>query len=119
MAAPNQSQQQMYSMQITNIMGFPFRAPFLVVEEYDHWKVRMERFLVGKEKGGEILRYVKEVSLFPVRQMVRDATATLMDQDELRHVPLTTNDIEKLHVDQIAFSKVVFGVSPSLFEYIK
>ena len=49
MAASNQSQ-QMYSMQIENRMGFPSRAPWLVVEEYDHWKVRMERFLLGKEK---------------------------------------------------------------------
>ena len=58
MAAPNPSQ-QMYSMQIANSVGCPSRAPFLVVEEYDHWKFRMERFLLGKEKGEAIWRSVK------------------------------------------------------------
>ena len=40
----------MYSMKIENSVGFPMHALLLVVEEYDHWKVRMERFLVSKEK---------------------------------------------------------------------
>ena len=38
-------------MQIANIVGCPSHAPMLVVEEYDLKKVRMERFLLGKEKG--------------------------------------------------------------------
>ena len=52
MAASNP--QQMYSMQIANSVGCPTRAPLLVVEEYDHWKVIMERFLLAKKKGEAI-----------------------------------------------------------------
>ena len=40
----------MYSMQIENNVGFPSRAPILVVKEYDHWKVGMEKLLRCKEK---------------------------------------------------------------------
>ena len=53
MDASNQSQ-PIYSMQISYSMGCPLSAPLLVVEEYDHLKFRMKRFLVGKEKGEEI-----------------------------------------------------------------
>ena len=42
-----------------------------------------------------------------------------MGQDEARPAPLTADDVEKLHADQVAFSKMVFGVPPSLFEHIK
>ena len=41
-------------MQIVNRVGCPSRAPLLVIEEYDHWKVRMEMFLLGKGKGEAI-----------------------------------------------------------------
>ena len=58
--------QQMYSMQIANSMGCPTHAPLLVVEEYDHWKVRMERLLHCKEKGEAIWRPVKEGPHVPV-----------------------------------------------------
>ena len=51
--------------------------------------------------------------------MVRDATATLMGQEEIFPAPLTASDIKKLHVDKIAFSEMVFGIPPSLFELIK
>lgn len=36
-------------------MGFPMRPPLLIVEEYDNWKMRMERFLKGKYKDAEKL----------------------------------------------------------------
>ena len=73
MAASNP--QQMISMQIANSVGGPTRAPLLVVEEYDHWKVRMERFLLAKDKGEEIWRSAKEVPHVPVRIIVRDGVA--------------------------------------------
>ena len=65
-------------MQIANSAGCPTRSPVLVVEEYDHWKVRMERFLHGKEKGESIWRSIKEVPCVPVRTIVRDAAAQLI-----------------------------------------
>ena len=43
----------MYAMKIANNMGCPMCAPFIVIEEYDHRKVRMGRFLILKEKGEE------------------------------------------------------------------
>ena len=61
-------------------MGYLTRAPLLVVEEYDHWKVRMERFLLGKEKGQEIWRSVNEGPHVPIKTMVRNVAATLMGQ---------------------------------------
>ncbi|XP_052621758.1 uncharacterized protein LOC128127334 [Lactuca sativa] len=109
----------MISMQIANSVGGPTRAPLLVLEEYDHWKVRMERFLLAKEKGEQIWRFVTHGPHVPIRTVVRDAAAQLMRKDEVRPTPLTADDIEKLHADQIAFSKMVFGVPPSLFEHIK
>ena len=42
-----------------------------------------------------------------------------MREDEARPAPLTADDIEKLHADQVAFSEMVFGVPPSLFEHTK
>ena len=45
---------------------------------------------------------------------MRDVVAQLMGQDEARPTPLTADDIEKLHVDQVAFSEMVFGVPPTL-----
>ena len=110
---------QMYSMQIVNSMGCPTRVPLLVVEEYDHWKVIMEIFLLAKEKGVAIWRSVKEGPHVPIRTIVRDAATQLMGQDEQHPAPLTTDDIEKQNVDQVAFSEMVFGVPPSLFEHIK
>lgn len=106
-------------MQIGNSVGFPSRAPFLVIKEHDHWKVRMEIFVVGKEKGDEIWISIKESPHVPIRKMVRDVSSALIGQDELIIAPLTTNDINKLNVDQIVFSKMLFGVPPYLFEYIK
>ena len=100
-------------------MGCPSHAPLLVVEEYDNWKVRMERFLLGKEKGDEIWRSVKEGPHVPVRQTVRDFTATLMGQKDQHPSPLNATDIKKLHADQIAFSEMLFSVPPSFFEHIK
>lgn len=41
-----------------------------------------------------------------------------MVQEDIRLIPLTTNDIHKLHADQIAFSKMVVVVPPPLFEHI-
>ena len=79
MAASNP--QQMISMQIANSVGGPTRAPLLVVEEYDHWKVRMERFLLAKDKGEEIWRSLKEGLQVPVRTIVRDVAALRMGQD--------------------------------------
>ncbi|XP_052622501.1 uncharacterized protein LOC128127835 [Lactuca sativa] len=117
MAASNP--QQTISMQIANSVGGLTRSPLLVVEEYDHWKVRMERFLLAKDKGEEIWRSVKEGPHVPVRTIVRDAATQLMGQDEARPAPLTADDVEKLHVDQVAFVEMVFGVPPSLFEHIK
>ena len=111
--------QQMISMQIENSIGGPTRAPLLIVEEYDHWKVRMERFLLAKEKVEAIWRSVKEGPHVPVISIVRDAATQLIGQDETRPAPLTSDDIENLHVDQVAFSEMVFGVPPSLFEHIK
>ena len=70
--------QQMISMQIANSVGGPTHALLLVVEEYDHWKVRMERFLLAKDKGEEIWRSVKEGPHVPVRAVVRDDVAQLM-----------------------------------------
>lgn len=47
MTNPNQP---LYSMHITNNVGCPTRPSLLVVNEYDHWKIRMESFLTSKEK---------------------------------------------------------------------
>lgn len=41
----------LYSMHICNNVGFHTQIPLLVVEEYDHWKIRMEHLLISKEKG--------------------------------------------------------------------
>ena len=79
----------------------------------------MERFLLGKEKGEEMWRYVKEGPHVPVRQMVRDAVATLMGEEDQCPKLLTTANIKKLHADHIAFSEMVFCVPLSLFEHIK
>ncbi|XP_023762117.1 uncharacterized protein LOC111910511 [Lactuca sativa] len=103
-------------MQIVNSVGSPTRSPLLFVEEYDHWNVRMERFSIAKDRGEEIWRSVKEGPHVPVRIVVRDAAAQVMAQYETL---LTADDIEKLHVDQVTFSEMVFGVPPSLFENIK
>ena len=65
-------------MQIANSVGGLIRAPLLVVEEYDHWKVRMERFLLAKDKGEEIWRSVKKGPHVPVRIVERDVAAQLM-----------------------------------------
>lgn len=59
-------------------MGCPTRAPLLIVEEYDHWKMRMERFLVAKEKGVEIWRFITEGPHEQVRQIAKDVAAQLM-----------------------------------------
>lgn len=75
----------------------------------------MERFLDGKEKGQEIWRFGTNGPHVPIREMVKDVVATLMGQDELLLVPLTTSYLEKIHVDLIAFSKMVFSVPPSFF----
>lgn len=115
----NSSISKMYSMQIENSVGFPLRYPLLVVEGYDHWKVRIEWFLVGRQKCKEIWKFMKEGPHVPVRQMVRDNVAYLKGQDKLIHSPLIANDIEKIHADQISFSKMVFVVPLSLFENIK
>lgn len=56
-----------------------------------------------------------EVPHFPVRQMVRDAATMLIGQEELRRIPVTTNDIKKLHANQIVYFEMVFGVPPSIF----
>ena len=53
-------------------MGGPTRAPLLVVEEYDHWKVRMEGFLLAEDKGEKIWRSVKEGPHIPVRTVVKE-----------------------------------------------
>nr|KAJ0197101.1 hypothetical protein LSAT_V11C700370380 [Lactuca sativa] len=79
----------------------------------------MERFLLGKEKGEQIWRSMKDGPHVLVRKMVRDVTTTLMGQEEQRPTPLTTTYIEKLNADEVAFSEMVFGVPPSLFEHIK
>ncbi|XP_023770935.1 uncharacterized protein LOC111919603 [Lactuca sativa] len=113
------NRQQMISMQIANTMGGPTRSPLLVVEEYDHWKVRMEKFLLTKDNGEQIWRFVKEGPHIPVRTVVRDAAVQLMQEDEARPTPLTAYDIEKLHANQVAFSEMGFGVPLSLFEHIK
>lgn len=34
-------------------------------------------------------------------------------------IPLVVTDVEKMHVDDIAFLEMVFGVPPYLFEHIK
>ena len=78
----------------------------------------MESFLLGKGKCEEISRSMKKGPHVPIRQMVRDVVATLMDQEEQYPIPLTSSNIEKLHEDQIAFSEMVFGVPLSLFEHI-
>ena len=81
MAASNP--QQMYSVQIANNVGCPTHATLLVIEEYDHWTVRMERFLPAKEKGEAICwRSFKEGPHIPIRTTVRDVAAQLMGQDE-------------------------------------
>ena len=79
----------------------------------------MEILLLGKEKSEAIWRSVKEGSQVPIRQTVRDDAATLMGQEEQLQAPLTADHIEKLHAYQVAFTKIVFGVPPSLFEHIK
>lgn len=91
-------------MKIANNMGCPTRTPLLVVEEYDHWKMRMERFFIGKEKGVEIWRSVIEGTHILIRQAVRDDVATLMGQEKVRLEPLMANDIENIHADNIVFS---------------
>ena len=53
-------------------------SPLLIVEDYDHYKVMMERILLGKEKCEEKWRSVKEGPHVPVRKMVRDVAATPM-----------------------------------------
>ncbi|XP_042756629.1 uncharacterized protein LOC122197173 [Lactuca sativa] len=82
-------------------------------------KRRLQWFLLAKEKGEAIWRSVKEGPHVPVRTTVRDDVAQLMGQDENHPTPLTADDIEKLHADQVAFSKMVCRVPPSLFEQIK
>ena len=79
----------------------------------------MERFLLSKEKGEAIWRSVKEGPHVPIWTPVRDIAATPMGQDEQCQEPVTADDIEKLHADQVTFSEMVFGVQPSLFENIK
>lgn len=44
MDAPNPNQ-PLYYMEIANNVGCPMRSPLLFVEEYDYWKMRMQRFL--------------------------------------------------------------------------
>lgn len=79
----------------------------------------MERFLLPKEKGEAIWRSIKEGPNVPVRTTVRDVVAQLMGQDEQCQALLTVGVIEKLHADQVAFSEMVLGVPPSLFEHIQ
>lgn len=62
---------------------------------------------------------MKEGPHVPVRQMVRDDVGNLKGQDKLIHAPLIANGIDKIHADQISFSKMVFVVPLSLFENIK
>lgn len=50
--------------------------------------------------------------------MIWDAAAALIGQEELKLAPLTTNKIDKLHTDRIAFYKMEFGVPPSVFDNI-
>ena len=103
-------------MKITNSIGCRSHAPLLVVEEYDHWKVRMKRVLVGKENGEEIWRSVKKGPHVPVRQVVWDVVSTIRDQEETWHAPLIVNDIDKLKAYPIAFSEMVFDVLPSCWK---
>lgn len=44
------SNQPLYSMQIENSIGCPTRALLSIIEEYDHWEMKMERFLKPKDK---------------------------------------------------------------------
>lgn len=75
-----------------------------------YWpKIKVKKFGDPSQKGPHV----------PVGTVVRDAAAQLMREDETRLAPLTADDIEKLHADQVAFSEMVFGVPASLFEYIK
>ena len=63
----------------------------------------MEWFLLDKENGEAIWRSVKEGPHVPVRTVVRDVVAQLIGEDETRPAPLTADDIEKLHADQVSF----------------
>ena len=117
MAASNP--QQMHSIQITNSMVCPTCFPLLVVEEYDHWKVSMERYLLGKEKGESMWKSVKEGQHVAVRTIVGDAVAALLGQDEQQQAPSFANDLEKCMMIKLPSQRWCFGVPPSLFEHIK
>lgn len=79
----------------------------------------MKRYLKSKDRGDEIRRCVIEGPHVPIRHLVRDVTTQIMGQNEVWVTPPTTVDVDKMHVDDIFFSEMVFGVPPFLFDHIK
>ena len=110
---------QMVSMHIANSVGCHTRAPLLVIEEYSHWKIRMERFLRRLPQGKEIWRSVTEGPHVPTRTGPQDEAARLLGAEGEREIQPTALDLEKMDADNIAFSEMIFGIPPVLFEQIK
>lgn len=50
---------------------------------------------------------------------MKDDDVGLMGQEKVCSAPLTLMDEEKMHVDNVAFSKIILGIPVSLFEHIK
>ena len=106
---------QMLSMHIANSVGCPSRAPLLSVDEYDHWKLRMEQFLKGKDKGKEIWRSITEGPHLPARTTIINNVARTLGAEGTVEPQLTALDLEKIAADNSAISELVFGIPPSLF----
>lgn len=111
--------QPLYYIQIANNIGCPMRALLLIMEECDHSKMGMERFLKTKEQGDEIWRSITEGPHVRTKQNVGDFATQTTSQNQVREAHVTSIDVKKMCVDDVAFTEMVFGVPPSLSQYIK
>lgn len=79
----------------------------------------MKRFLKTKDKYAKMWTSITKRPHFHARQVVRDASANLMGQEEVHHAPPTLMDEKRCMQMTLCFPKGSLISLQSLFEHIK
>ncbi len=110
------------SINVANSLGGVTRPPILIAEEYNHWAIRMQSYLI--RKGDDVWRSVVQWPYVPapVRGVVITAAEVALQtagQQPPAAPALTTQDIEKLQADVTAYNELICSIPPDIFDLVE